>query len=553
MRGRPLVYLDNAATTQKPRAVIDATSRYYERQNSNVHRGVYELSQIATDVYENARVKVAAFIGAADPRCCIFVKGTTDAINLVAASYGKMALQPGDEVLISHLEHHSNIVPWQLACQAAGAKLRVIPINDRGEIVMEAFAKLLSPRTKIVAVNHVSNALGTINPVREIIAAAHSVGARVLIDGAQWVAHGQTDVTALDADFYAFSAHKLYGPTGMGILYGKRELLDAMPPYQGGGDMIKTVRFEKTEYADLPNKFEAGTPNVAGAAGVGAMLDYLAGIDLKAAAAHEAELLSYATDQILAIGGVKIIGTAQKKASVLSFIVTNPPMSTMDVGVKLDLEGVAVRTGHHCCMPIMERFGIDSTTRASLAMYNTRADVDAFISALKKTVTGRVAARPATKSAGITWTEAFAASPLAAAEKLAEDFDLLEEPNAKNEYVLELGEKLPHLFDDLKKITPRVQGCMSEVYLISRKKPGTTDTLEFIADANADIVRGLIAMLERLYSGQRTRDVLAFDIEGYFRRIGLEKFITSQRRNGLAGMIDKIRLAARDVQESPRG
>jgi cysteine desulfurase / selenocysteine lyase len=553
MRGKPLVYLDNAATTQKPRPVIDAEMHYYELQNANIHRGVYELSQVATDAYEAARKTVARFLNAADPACCIFTRGTTEAINLVASCYGRIALKAGDEVLISHLEHHSNIVPWQMACDAAGAKLRVIPINDAGELDMAAFEKLLSPRTKIVSVNHVSNSLGTINPVEKIISLAHAAGAKVLIDGAQWVAHGRTDVQALDADFYAFSGHKLYGSTGIGVLYGKRELLEAMPPYQGGGDMIKTVRFEKTEYADLPNKYEAGTPNIAGAVGLAAAIDYVASLNLAAVAAHEHDLLTYATERIGTIAGVRVIGTAAKKASVLSFVVTDPPVSSMDIGTRLDTEGVAVRTGHHCCMPVMERFGIDSTTRASFALYNTREDVDAFIVALRKIVdarTRRVAAAPAAGGPALAWAEAAAKSPAAAADKLAEDFALFEDAAGKNELVLELGSKLPGTFELLKKLTPRVQGCMSEVYLIGRARPGTTDTFEFIADANADIVRGLIALLQKLYSGQRAADVLAFDIEGFFRRIGLDQFITSQRRNGLAGMIAKIRAMAGEIGKS---
>lgn len=547
MRGHPLVYLDNAATTQKPRCVLDAERRYYEAQNANIHRGVYQLSQIATDAYEQARVRLARFIHAPDERTCIFVRGTTEAINLVANCYGRLVLTAGDEVVISHLEHHSNIVPWQMICQATGAKLRVAPINDAGEILLDRYAALLGPRTKIVAINHVSNSLGTINPVAEMIRLAHQAGAKVLIDGAQWVAHGRTDVQALDADFYAFSGHKMYAPTGIGLLYGKRELLEAMPPWQGGGDMIRTVRFERTEYAELPNKFEAGTPNIAGAVGLAAAVEFIESLDRDALAAHEAALLARATEQIRTIRGVRVIGTAAHKAGVLSFVVDNPPMSSLDIGTKLDLEGIAVRTGHHCCMPVMERFGVDSTTRASFAVYNTPEDVDAFIAALRKTVEGRTARASVTPGPALQWPERFASSPETAADKLAADFELLDEPTAKNEYVLDLGARLPNTFELLKKLTSRVPGCMSEVYLIGRKKPGTADTLEFLADANADIVRGLIAMMQKLFCGQRAADVLAFDIEGYFRRIGLDQFITSQRRNGLAGMTAKIRAFAGEI------
>ncbi len=570
VNGKPLVYLDNGATTQKPRAVIDAISHYYEHQNANIHRGVYQLSQVATEAYEAARRKVAAFLNAPDERATLFTRGTTEGINLVASSWGRSTLKPGDEVIVLGLEHHSNIVPWQLACQASGARLRVIPINDAGELMLDAYGALLSERTRMVAVTHLSNALGTVNDVRRIADMAHAAGALILIDGAQWVAHHPTDVQALGADFYAFSGHKLFGPTGIGVLYGRPELLDAMPPYQGGGDMIESVTFEKTTYAKIPNKFEAGTPDIAGAVGLGAAIDYLLGVGFESFAAHEASLLQYATERLSAIRGLRVIGTAARKGSVLSFILESPAVSSLDIGLRLDADGVAVRTGHHCCQPVMDRFHIPATARASFALYNTREDVDRLAAGLEKTVAGSRAAsggvspavrlspgeaaspaRSAAPSDEIVYPGAAGASPAAAADALADAFEVLGDRDARNEYVLDLGAKLPHTFDLLKKVTPRVPGCMSEVYLVGRRSPAAAERLEFIADANADIVRGLIAILQRIYSGQRAADVLAFDIERFFHRIGLDQFITSQRRNGLAGMIQRIKAAAMAIAASP--
>jgi len=563
VRGKPLVYLDNGATTQKPRQVIDAISRYYETQNANIHRGVYQLSQDATEAYESARRKVAAFLNAGDEKQVIFTRGTTEGINLVGACWGRKFLQPGDEVIVSAMEHHSNIVPWQMACELTGAVLRVIPINDAGELRMDEYAKLLGPRTKFVSVTHLSNSLGTINDVKTIASMAHQAGARILVDGAQWVAHHATDVQDLGVDFYAFSGHKLFGPTGIGALYGRRELLEAMPPYQGGGDMIESVTFEKTTYAQLPNKFEAGTPDIAGAVGLGAAIDYLSAIGFDAFAAHEEELLRYATERLQQVRGLRIVGTAAKKGTVLSFVLEDPAVSSLDIGMKLDAEGIAVRTGHHCCQPVMARFGIPSTARASLAMYNTRQDIDALAAGLEKIVAAaRGSARDAAPPQGarsngspqpeVTYPKAAGISPQAVADELAEVFEILGERDAKNEYVLDMAQKLPHTFELLKKVTTRVPGCMSEVYLVGRRSPGSPEVLEFIADANADIVRGLIALLQRLYSGQRAADVLAFDIEAFFRRIGLDQFITSQRRNGLGGMIQKIRETAGRITGSTR-
>jgi len=382
VHGNPLVYLDNAATSQKPQVVIDALVRYYEGENANIHRGVHYLSQIATEDFEKARKTVQAFVNAADPSEIVFTRGTTEAINLVAQTYGRVNVGPGDEILITAMEHHSNIVPWQLLCEEKGAKLRVAPINDQGELLLEEFEKLIGPRTKVVAVAHVSNALGTINPLRQMIAIAHAEGVPVLVDGAQAVPHLAVDVQALDADFYTFSGHKMYGPTGIGVLYGKAALLDAMPPYQGGGDMISSVTFEKTTYNKLPHKFEAGTPDMAGVAGLKAAIEYMRGIGIATIAEHEHDLLEYATDVVGNLQGVRLIGTAREKASVLSFVLDD--VHPHDIGTILDQEGIAVRTGHHCAQPVMDRFGIPATVRASFAVYNTKGEIDALVRGIRK-------------------------------------------------------------------------------------------------------------------------------------------------------------------------
>ena len=382
VNGKPLVYFDNAATSQKPQAVIDATLRYYEEENSNIHRGVHYLSERATQAYEGVRVKVQHLLNAAHQREIIFVRGTTEAINLVAYSYGRKSVGRGDEVLISAMEHHSNIVPWQILCEEQGAALRVIPIDDRGEIIQEEYERLLTPRTKIVALTHVSNALGTINPVRAMVARAHERGIPVLVDGAQAVPHMKVDVRELGCDFYAFSSHKAFGPTGVGILYGVTRLLDAMPPYQSGGDMIKSVTFEKTTYNDLPHKFEAGTPNIGGGIAFGAAIDYINEIDLASVAEFEHDLLEYATRGALEIPGLRIIGTARQKAAVLSFVFDG--VHPHDIGTILDHEGIAIRTGHHCAQPVMQRFGVPATARASFAFYNTKEEIDVFLAALRR-------------------------------------------------------------------------------------------------------------------------------------------------------------------------
>ena len=382
VHGKPLAYLDNAASAQTPTQVIDAIRGYYERDRANVHRGVHELSQRATHSYEQARVKVQRFLNAAQLEEIIYVRGATEGINLVSSSWGLANIDAGDEVLVSAMEHHSNIVPWQMLCERTGAKLRVIPMNQQGELLLDEYAAMLSERVKLVAVNHVSNALGTINPVKEMIAQAHAVGAVTMIDGAQAAPHVKIDVRDLDADFYVFSGHKVYGPTGIGALYGKRALLEAMAPYQGGGDMIAYVSFEKTTYNELPYKFEAGTPNIADAIGLGAAVEYALSVGMDNIAAYEAELLDYATEQVSAIDGIRLIGTAKHKASVLSFLIGD--VHAHDAGTILDREGIAVRAGHHCAQPVMDFFSVPATTRASFAFYNTREEVDALCRGVEK-------------------------------------------------------------------------------------------------------------------------------------------------------------------------
>lgn len=382
VHGKPLVYLDNAATSQKPNAVIDTIQRFYQTDYANVHRAVHTLSERATHAFEAVRHKVQRLLHAKEEREIIFARGTTEAINLVAQSYGRSQLKSGDEIIISTMEHHSNIVPWQMLCEQTGAVLRVIPVNDAGEIIFEEYERLLSPRTKIVAVVHMSNSLGTINPVKKIIKLAHDVGAVVLLDGAQAVSHLPINVVDLDCDFYAFSGHKLFGPSGIGALYGKAKLLEAMPPYQGGGDMISQVSFAKTLYREIPHRFEAGTPNIADTVGLGAAIDYFQQLDLAALHDHEHQLLIYGTERLQEIPGLRLIGTAREKAAILSFILED--VHAHDIGTILDYEGVAVRTGHHCTMPLMERFKVPATVRASLAFYNTQEDIDALIRGLHK-------------------------------------------------------------------------------------------------------------------------------------------------------------------------
>jgi cysteine desulfurase/selenocysteine lyase len=549
VHGKPLVYFDNAATTQKPQVVIDTITRYYEHANANIHRGAHTLSQEATTAYEQARHKVAHFINAADDRQIIFTRGTTEGINLVASCYGRKFLKAGDEIILSAMEHHSNIVPWQMLAEEIGAKIRVIPMTDQGELRMDEYAHLLNERTKIVAIVHLSNSLGTINPVGRIISMAHERGAVVLVDGAQWVAHAPTDVQAMDADFYAFSGHKLYGPTGIGVLYGKTKLLESMPPYQGGGDMISSVTFEKTTYNVIPHKFEAGTPHIAGGIGLGAAIDFVSAVGMENIAQHEQELLDHATRRLGAIRGVRLIGTAAEKGGVISFVIDDPPIGSLDIGMRLDAAGIAVRTGHHCCQPVMDRLSIGSTARASLAMYNTKQEIDALADGLERIISAesvrRVERSPAAPTdAGLHFPPPAAATPAAAAAELIEVFDMLGEWQDRYQYLIELGGKLAPMPEELKTPGTRVHGCMSLVHLYARRVPGSVDGLEFLASSDADIVRGLLAILQRVFNGQSAAAILQFDIDGLLKRLGLNQNLIMGRRIGLDSMIRRIRAEA---------
>lgn len=559
MNGHPLIYLDNASTTQKPKAVIDAISNFYAFDNANIHRGLYELSQRATDRYEQARGKVAAFLNAESSDECIFVRGATEAINLVASSWGRVKLQPDDEVIVTGLEHHSNIVPWQMACAATGARLRVWYPDQQGSLDLSDLESLISERTKLVAMQHVSNALGIIHDVRGAARLLReNSDAQLLIDGAQWVAHDQTDVRDLDCDFYVFSGHKLFAPTGIGILWARRDILASLPPYQGGGDMIDSVSFEKTTYASLPNRFEAGTPNIAGAIGLAAAIDYLGDIGFSDIKRHEHDLLLYANQKLRAIEGLRIIGDSDHKAAVISFVLDRPSIAPMDVAMYLANQGIAVRTGHHCCMPLMGQMKVSGTTRASLAMYNTQAEVDALSSALTDLVKSRSESKvnrrsamdsPTAAETGIVFAETKADSTAAAAKDLMQEFLEFDDRESKTELLMELGEELPDQFDALKRISTAVPGCMSEVYLIGRPLPNDTEKFEFAADSNAQIVRGLIALLQHLFSGQTATEILEFDLETFFRKIGLDQFISTQRRSGLDGMVKRVRTLARAIVE----
>jgi cysteine desulfurase/selenocysteine lyase len=566
MHGKPLVYFDNGATTQKPQSVIDSIVNFYQRDNANVHRGIYDLSQRATERFETARRTVAKFLGGVDESECIFTRGTTESINLVAYCWGRTHLQKGDQILLSGLEHHSNIVPWQMVCEATGSNLVVVQPNELGEINIDDFQSALSERTRLVAVQHVSNSLGTIHDIQSMIRLARSVGAKILVDGAQSVAHLPTDLPNLDCDFFAFSGHKLYGPTGIGILWGRREIMENLPPFLGGGDMIESVSFSGTTYAGLPNRFEAGTPNIAGAIGLGAAIEYVQSIGFEAIHLHEASLLAHMNDRLGSVGGVRIVGRAKQKSPTFSFLVEDPPLSPLDVATELSHHGIAIRTGHHCCMPLMQHYGIPGTCRASLAMYNTVDEIDYFVDKLqefiesKKNRIGRTPSGNGQNSAilaasgssqsivdMIHFAEASGFSPTAVAEEIEDDFLFCDDPQSKTKLLLEFGEQLPHAFDQLKAMSTCVPGCMSEVYLIGRPDLKDPNKIEFAGDSNAEIVRGLIGLLQKLFSGQPAHEVLAFDLEGFFRRIGLEQFITSQRRSGLAGMVKRIRKLAEGI------
>ncbi len=557
VHGKNLVYLDNAATTQKPRRVLEALTRYYETSNANVHRGVHDLGDRATARFERARARAGAFLNARQHREIVFVRGTTEAINLVAQTFGRCRVGPGDEVAVSCMEHHANIVPWQMLCNEKGASLRVIPITDAGELCVEAYEATLTERTKLVALAHVSNALGTVNRVKTLIEIAHRRDIPVLVDGAQAVAHLEVDVQDLDCDFYAFSGHKVYGPMGIGVLYGKIQHLEEMPPWQCGGDMVKTVSFEGTSFNEAPAKFEAGTPDVAGAVGLAVALDEIESIGRSAIAHHEACLLDHALGRLGAIRGIRLIGTPARRAGVISFVVEDQPLTAMDIGIRLNLEGVAVRTGHHCCQPLMERLGVPGTIRASVGVYTTLAEIDHLadaLGAIVATARSRPSQRESLEIADLAaagYPPATAVSVGAAASALLEELDALEDWPERYEYLIELGRKLPAMPPELMTAAHRVRGCQSTVFLAPRARPGCTDRVEFLAESDSEIVRGLLALLQRLFSGQRAVEILGFDLGGFLARTGLESHLTTGRRNGLAEMIRRLHaFAARTIAKA---
>ncbi len=549
VNGHPLVYLDNAATTQKPRPVIDALVRFYETDNANVHRGTHALSDRATAAYEGARETARRLLNAKSPEEIVFVRGATEAINLVAQSFGRRNVGPGDEVLITEMEHHANLVPWQQLCLETGARLRVLPITDRGELRLDELKTVLSPRTRLVALAHVSNALGTVNPVRQVVEAARRYGIPVLVDGAQAVPHIDVDVQELDCDFYAFSGHKVYGPMGIGVLYGKLSLLEAMPPWQCGGDMVHRVDYDKTTFNDPPYRFEAGTPNVAGAVGLAAALEFLDDAGRRRVADHEAHLLATALRRLDEIPGVRVVGRPAHRVGVVSFVMDDPPLSLLDVAVRLDAEGIAVRAGHHCCQPLMRRLGITGTLRASFAVYNTEDEVERFASAVRSIARGASGASVRSQpkwpeDVQIEYPGPAAPTVDAAAAALLEELDRLDDWAERYEFLIELGSKAPPLPEPLKTEVNRVQGCQSTVFLAAGATPGTRDVVEFLADSDSGLVRGLLAMLQRLFSGQPARDILAFDLPGFLARAGLDSNLTMGRRNGLAAMVKRLRIVA---------
>jgi cysteine desulfurase / selenocysteine lyase len=545
VHGRPLAYLDNAATAQKPRAVLEALRRYYERDNANVHRGVHQLSERATALYEEARVKVQRFLNARSAQEIVFVRGATEGINLVAQTFGRQVVQAGDEVVVTWMEHHANIVPWQLLCHEKGARLRVVPITDTGELRLDAFARLLTPRTRLVALTHLSNVLGMITPVQALVAQAHAAGIPVLVDGAQAAAHLQVDVQELDCDFYAFSGHKVYGPTGIGVLYGKAALLEQMPPYQGGGDMVRTVSFERTTYQPPPSRFEAGTPHIAGAVGLGAALDYLEQHDFLARFVHEQGLLAYATARLSELPRLRLLGTGPGKAGVLTFVVEDPPLAPLDVAAALDLQGIAVRAGHHCCQPLMQRLGVPGTVRLSLALYNTREEVDRLADALQQLVGATTPAAPAAQN--LSYPRPAAEGVEKAADCLAETLEMLGTWPERYQYLIDLGRQLLPFPASARTEANRVRGCQSTVFLHLRVQPGTADVVEFLGDSDSDLVRGLVALLQQLLSGQRAAEVATFQLKDYLARIGLVSNLTLGRRNGLGGMIQRIQQFAQGL------
>ncbi len=531
-----LVYLDNAATSQKPNAVIEAESEYYRHNNANIHRAPHELGERATAAYEEVREKVREFINANSIDEIIFTKGTTDAVNLVANSLSQFHITKDSQILLTEIEHHSNIVPWQIVAERVGAEVLAAKVTPKGEIDLKDFESKLNEKTKVVSFAHVSNALGTVHPVAELIGLTRkrAPNALVFIDGAQWISHAKTDVGALNCDFYAFSAHKVYGPTGVGILYGKKDLLMKMPPVNGGGDMIEKVSFSGTTYAKPPYRFEAGTPNIAGVIGLGAALDFFKTQSWEEIEEREAEICSRVVEQLSATEKVTIIGDPKKRMSAVSFIVEG--MSAMDVAVRLNQYGVAVRAGHHCCMPLMEALGIPGTVRASWSGYTSKEEIDVLGKALKEVVTQIGTAGE--EKTELEFTKPSAQSVSAALIEIREL--LLSAGDSRSEILLELGALHPHRIGLLRKLTPQVQGCMSEVRMLTKT---TDDRLEIAADSNAEIVRGLLTIVEKVFSGQKKAEIKAFGPQNLFTELDLPGFVSMQRRTGLESVLRLIEAA----------
>lgn len=536
VNGQRLIYLDNAATAQKPRAVIDAVNRYYRQQNANVHRGSHQLSNDATGLFEQARQSVARFINAPTSHGVIWTRGTTEAINLVAQSYGRSVLQPGDEILLTTLEHHANIVPWQLLAQQTGAVIQVAGVQPDGSLDCAEFYNLLNERTKLVTLSHTSNALGSINPVQALTSAAKMAGAVVLIDGAQSTPHMAVDVQAIGCDFYAFSGHKVFGPTGIGALWGRRELLEAMPPWQAGGEMIERVSFSGTTFNQLPFKFEAGTPNISGAIGLAAALEWLMAQDRAALEAHETSLLQHALECCGNVKGFQPIGTCSDKVSLQSFLLSG--QANQDVGLLLDQQGIAIRTGHHCAMPLMEQLGLGGTLRASFAFYNTHEEVERFALALEQISHSEQHAVADTTSSVQDPFDALPHGHSLSHEQVSEQLLALRDWNSRYRQIMLLGRDLPALPEALKTEQHRLHGCESQAWLLHRHNPD--GTLAFIADADARIIRGLIAIVLAALNHKSAEQIRQFDIHGYFVALDLERHLSPSRGNGLRAIVERI-------------
>lgn len=541
INNQPLVYLDNAATSQKPETVIRAVEKFYRSQNANVHRGAHQLSEQATSAFEAARSTVRGFINASSDEEIIWTRGTTEGINLITQSYARPLLKPGDEILLTELEHHANIVPWQLVAEQTGATIRVAPITDNGDLDLPQFTTLLSSNTRIVSLTHISNALGTINPVAGLVRQAHAAGAVVVIDGAQAAPHLEIDVQRLGCDFYLFSGHKLFAPTGIGVLYGRKPLLDAMPPWQGGGEMIKRVSFSGTTYNQLPFKFEAGTPNISGALGLAEAIRFLNSLDRKALARHERALMNRAIELCNTIPGFTRIGRPTACASILSFQLNSHHQQ--DVGLMLDQQGIAVRTGHHCAMPLMERLGLPGTVRASFCFYNTLDEVEQFANALQQIAAGGTFSSIET----VSDQAVFDRSPFG---REIDDQQILKRLTAMNSWndryreIMLLGKKLPAFTAAMKTEQARISGCESDAWLkISRDKEGA---LWFAADADARIIRGLIALVLAAFNGQQPETILAYDVDHYFNQLQLKRHLSPSRGNGLNAIIDAVKSAAKE-------